>query len=120
MLPAADGLPTDPTYGATKPNKALFLSDFLHYKRHGAPISAAVYQRLPRAPAPRELLAVRRGLCDRGEAAVEARAHLGYVQQRLVPLPPPPRGAFEATEGHLVGEGCGALRRPSPAHALGR
>ena len=119
MLLAADGLHTDPSYGATRLNKALFFSDFLHYKRHGDPISAAVYQRLPRAPAPRELLAVRRGLCDRGEAAVETRAYLGYVQQRLVPLRPPRRKAFEATEVHLVGEVCDALRGHSHANALG-
>ena len=52
MLLAADRLHTDPSYGATKLNKALFFSDFLHYKRHGDLISAAVYQRLPRAPGP--------------------------------------------------------------------
>jgi len=119
MLLAAEGLQTDPTYGATKLNKALFFGDFLHHKRHGRPISGAAYQRLPRAPAPRDLLAVRRGLCDRGEAAVETRAHLGHVQQRLLPLRPPRQEVFEATEVQVVAEVCDALRGHSHANVLG-
>src|ERR1700736_5509917 len=83
MLLIAEHLQDDPTYGATKLNKALFFVDHLHYKRHGASISGATYERLPRAPAPRDLLAVRDVLVDREEATVVTRGYLGHLQQRL-------------------------------------
>jgi hypothetical protein len=47
MLLMAEHLQSDPTYGATKLNEALFFADHLHYKRHGASISGATYERLP-------------------------------------------------------------------------
>src|SRR5437879_8568081 len=89
MLLMAERLRSDPSYGATKLNKALFFADHLHYKRHGAAISGAAYERLPRAPAPRGLLAVRQGLVDRGEATLETRGYLGHVPHRLLPVRPP-------------------------------
>jgi hypothetical protein len=115
----ADRLRSDPTYGATKLNKALFFADHLHFKRHGAPISGATYERLPRAPAPRGLLAVRQGLVDRGEATVEIRGYLGHVQERLLPLRVPGQDDFEETELSLVAEVADALRGHSHTGVLG-
>jgi hypothetical protein len=119
ILLMADRLRSDPTYGATKLNKALFFADHLHYKRHGSPISGAVYERLPRAPAPRGLLAVRQGLVDRGEATVETRGYLGHVQQRLLPARAPGQEDFEETELALVAEVADALRGHSHTTVLG-
>jgi hypothetical protein len=119
MLLMADRLRSDPTYGATKLNKALFFADHLHYKRYGASISGAAYERLPRAPAPRGLLMVRQRLVDRGEATVETRGYLGHVQQRLLPLRAPSQEDFDETELTLVAEVADALRGHSHTGVLG-
>lgn len=109
----------DPTYGATRLNKALFLSDHLHYKRHGAAISGATYERLPRAPAPRGILAALDALVAAGDARIDQRDHLGHVQRRLIPLRPSRRDTFTATELALTAQVCDALRGHSHASVLG-
>ena len=119
MLLMAERLRSDPSYGATKLNKALFFADHLHYKRHGAAISGAAYERLRRAPAPRGLLAVREGLLDRGEATLETRGYLGYLQHRLLPARPPRQEDFNETELILVAEVADALRGHSHTGVLG-
>src|SRR5437879_8422257 len=119
MLLMAEHLRSDPSYGATKLNKALFFADHLHYKRHGAAISGAAYERLPRAPAPRGILAVRQSLVDRGEARLEIRGYLGHLQQQLLPVHPPRQEAFKETERTLVAEVADALRGHSHTGVLG-
>lgn len=119
MLLMAERLRSDPSYGATKLNKALFFADHLHYKRHGAAISGAAYERLPRAPAPRGVLAVRQGLVDRGEATLETRGYLGHLQHRLLPVRPPRQEDFKETELTMVAEVAGALRGHSHTGVLG-
>ena len=119
LLLMAERLRSDPSYGATKLNKALFFADHLHYKRHGAAISGAAYERLPRAPAPRGLLAVRQGLVDRGEATLETRGYLGYLQHRLLPVRPPRQEDFKETELTLIAEVADALRGHSHTGVLG-
>jgi len=115
----AEHLRSDPSYGATKLNKGLFFADHLHYKRHGAAISGAAYERLPRAPAPRGLLAVRQGLVDRGKATLETRGYLGHLQHRLLPVRPPRQEGFTETERTLVAEVADALRGHSHTGVLG-
>lgn len=73
----------DPAFGATKLNKLLFYADFRAFFRHGQPITGAEYQRLPRGPAPRALLPVRRELAEEGAIAQEAR-HTGVGEQNRV------------------------------------
>ena len=119
MILAAAFLEADPTYGTTKLNKALFFSDHLHYKRYGAPVSGVTYERLPRAPAPREVLAVRQRLIDDQDAALEVRGYLGHLQQRLVPLREPEPGTFSDSELTLVAEVCEALRGHSHTNVPG-
>ncbi|HKN50654.1 MAG TPA: hypothetical protein VJ010_10555 [Actinomycetota bacterium] len=119
MLLVAEHLRSDPSYGATKLNKALFFADHLHYKRHGAAISGAAYERLPRAPAPRGLLAVRQGLVDRGDATLETRGYLGYLQHRLLPVRPARQEDFRETELTLVAEVADTLRGHSHTGVLG-
>jgi hypothetical protein len=119
MLLMAEQLQDDPTYGATKLNKALFFADHLHYKRHGTSISGATYVRLPRAPAPRDVLEVRQGLVDRAEAAVVNRGYLGHLQQRLEPLRPADRSAFQETELTMVADVADVLRGHSHTNVLG-
>ncbi|HWD09194.1 MAG TPA: type II toxin-antitoxin system antitoxin SocA domain-containing protein [Actinomycetota bacterium] len=119
VLLAAGDLSASPGYGATKLNKALFFSDLLHYKRHGTPISGAVYDRLPRGPAPRGILAVRRGLVEAGDATLHQVGYLGYVQTRLVPLRAPAPGVIGSTALQMVHEVCAALAGHSHANVLG-
>jgi hypothetical protein len=119
MLLMAEYLQSDPTYGATKLNKALFFADHLHYKRHGTSISGAIYERLTRAPAPRGLLAVREGLVDRTEATLETRGYLGHLQQRLQPLRPANLEDFTESELTMVAEVADALRGHSHTGVLG-
>jgi Antitoxin SocA-like, Panacea domain len=119
ILLMAERLRPDPTYGATKLNKALFFADHLHYKRHDAAISGAAYERLPRAPAPRGLLAVRQDLIDRGEATLETRGYLGHLQRRLLPLRAPRQEDFTESELALVAEVADALRGHSHTAVLG-
>lgn len=109
----------DPTFGATRLNKALFLSDHLHYKRHGAAITGATYERLPRAPAPRDILSTLASLVAAGDARSEQRDHLGHIQRRLIPLRPARRDSFGATELALTTQVCDALRGHSHASVLG-
>lgn len=51
----------------TKLNKMLFYSDFLHMKRHGAPISGARYVRMQFGPVPVDLMRVEARLVDIAE-----------------------------------------------------
>jgi len=119
VLLAAAELAGDPAFGATKLNKALFFSDLLHYKRHGTTITGSVYERLPRGPAPRDIVAVRQALIDAGDARLDHVGYLGYLQARLVPLRPPALSGFAATELQLVRQVCAALAGHSHANVLG-
>src|SRR5258708_1962570 len=98
LLLMAERLRSDPSYGATKLNRALFFAAPFHNKPRGPAISGAEYERLPRAPAPRSLLAVRQGLVARAEATLEPRGYLGHLQHRLLPLRPPREQDFTETE----------------------
>lgn len=119
ILLAAAELSSDPSYGATKLNKALFFSDFLHYKRHGSPITGATYERLPRGPAPKDIVSARQALVDAGDARLERVGYLGYVQARLVALRTPAGGTFGDTQTQMVRQACAALAGHSHANVLG-
>lgn len=85
MLYVADKLRDDRAGGATKLNKVMFFAEFAHMRRYGQPISGAEYQKLEWGPAPRRLVPVRDRLVESGEALIEERFYLGYLQHRLVP-----------------------------------
>jgi hypothetical protein len=119
VLLAAGELADKPAYGSTKLNKVLFFSDMLHYKRHGTPISGAVYERLPRSPAPRGILAVRQALIDAGDASIEERGYLGHIQTRLVPVRPADAHRFPPTAQVMVAQVCEALAGHSHTAVLG-
>ena len=109
----------DPTFGATRLNKSLFFCDFLHYKRFGAPITGAVYERLPRAPAARGVLAELGALVAGGDATVAEEGYLGHTQRRLVPCRPAQRSVFAESELAMAASVCQALRGHSHANVLG-
>lgn len=110
MLYVADESRDDPKFGATKLNKILFFSDFLAYAELGAPITGAVYQRLPNGPAARRLLPVQQDLQASGDAEVEVVDRYGFQQKRLVPRRKPKIELFDTSELHLVDEVIAACR----------
>lgn len=103
LLYIAENSADDPRFGATKLNKILFYSDFLHYGLHGDAITGATYQRLDRGPAPRELLPMQQELTeDEGDAEVIERTHFGYPQKRLTPKRDPDLSIFNGDEITVV------------------
>jgi Protein of unknown function (DUF4065) len=109
MLYVAAKCASDSTFGATKLNKILFYSDFIAFANLGEAITGATYQKLPRGPAPKQLLPVLKELEREGEAAIARRSHLGFTQKRLVPLRDPDVSLFSAPELKLVNEVIEAL-----------
>jgi hypothetical protein len=87
----------DPWFGATKLNKILFYSDFLHYAYYGEPITGAEYQKLPQGPAPRKLLPVRDEMIKDHELAIRYERALKFTQKR-------PQALREADVSHFNGE----------------
>lgn len=103
LLYIAESSADDPRFGATKLNKILFYSDFLHYGLHGEAITGATYQRLDRGPAPRELLPVQRELTEKeGDAEIIERTRFGYPQKRLTPKRDPDLSLFNGDEIAVV------------------
>ncbi len=98
LLYIAGRLRDDRAGGATKLNKALYFADFAHVRRHGRPITGAVYQKLERGPAPRRLVPVRATLVRDGDAQMLVEDFLGYEQHRLVPLREPDLSMFSTDE----------------------
>lgn len=86
VLYVADRCATDRRFGATKLNKILFFSDFIHYGLHGDSITGAAYQRLDFGPAPRRLLPVRDELIDERHLAIDHSDYFGRPQKRPVAL----------------------------------
>jgi hypothetical protein len=119
VLLASGELAADPTYGATKLNKALFLADMLHYRRYGEPVTGATYERLPRAPAPRGILAARQALLEAGDATLEVHSYLGHQVERLIGTRPADRSRFADTALELAGQVCDSLRGHSHVNVLG-
>jgi hypothetical protein len=109
MLYIADKCASDPTFGATKLNKILFYSDFIAYANLGDAITGATYQKLPKGPAPKQLLPALRELEQNKDAALATRFHFGRVQKRLVPLRNPDLTQFTAPELQLVNDVIQAL-----------
>jgi hypothetical protein len=74
----------DPTFGATKLNKILYFADFYAYGDTGVPITGATYFKLPRGPAPRQLVPMREELKQSGDICVTNVQYHRYPQERIV------------------------------------
>ena len=79
-------------------DKVLFFAEFTHLRRHNSVISGCEFQKLMHGPAPRQLLPVRRGLIDAGDAQLVDEDFLGRPQHRLVPNRSADLALFEDTE----------------------
>ncbi len=101
----------DPTFGMTKLNKILFLSDFWSYATKGKAITWVNYQNLPKGPAPKPLVPVRDELVTEGAARIDIAQYFGYPQKRLVALGEPDLSRFTAEEILLVDRVMGLLEK---------
>lgn len=102
ILYVAEKSQGDETFGATKLNKLLFYSDFLAYLNFGKAITDQEYFRLPKGPAPRKLLPVRKKLEQEGAIKVEAVRFFGFPQDRVIPLRQADYSVFTADEMALM------------------
>lgn len=94
---------TDPTFGATKLNKILCYSDFVFYAYYDRGITNVEYQKLPRGPAPRRLMPVRKELIDNGDLAIQGVVlKNGEIQKRTINLRAPNLDLFTGTEIAMV------------------
>jgi hypothetical protein len=92
----------DPAFGATKLNKILYFADFYAYGESGAPITGATYAKLPRGPAPRQLVPVREKLVSTGDVCMRKATYHGYPQERMIPTREANLDLFTAKEIALV------------------
>jgi hypothetical protein len=107
---------SDPTYGSTLLNKALFFADFLAYAKFGNPITGALYIREKRGPVPRPMRAPSVVLTEMKRAG-ELRLHetqiplRGKVITRVTPIAQrePDLSVFSAQEIELVDQVTGTF-----------
>lgn len=110
LLYVAERSEDDVRFGATKLNKVMYFSDFLAYGMWGESITGATYRRLPRGPAPREILSVREQLLDAGKATLKESRYFNYPQHRLVAMKEIDRSLFNGAELALVDQVIAALK----------
>jgi hypothetical protein len=92
----------DPSFGATKLNKILFIADFHFYGLTGKAITEAEYVHRDKGPAPRRMPIILENLEAEGRAIIEERSSWGYKQKRLVPLKGPDTSSFSGDELSFV------------------
>lgn len=102
ILYVAEKSQGDERFGATKLNKILYYSDFMAYGLFGKSLTGALYQRIPRGPAPKALVPVRDELVQAGDAHIEERAWFNRTQKRLIALRSADLTRFRAEEIKLV------------------
>ena len=79
----------DDFFGSIKLNKILFYCDFFAYMKLGKSITGQDYFKLPKVPAPRQLLPARQEMVDNGEIAIRKREFYGHKQERTFALRQP-------------------------------
>ncbi|MCK4224543.1 MAG: SocA family protein [candidate division Zixibacteria bacterium] len=88
ILYIANRLTLHPKFGATKLNKILFYSDFIAYAELGDSITGERYWRLPKGPAPRFLVQVRKQMLKADEIVCYSVNTLSGRQDRIAPKRP--------------------------------
>ena len=102
VLYIAEKCTDDPAFGATKLNKILYFADFYAYGESGVPITGATYGKLPRGPAPHQLVSVREELSKTGDIFMRKDTYHGYPQERMIPIREANLDLFTAKEIALV------------------
>lgn len=75
----------DPTFGSTKLNKILFISDFTYYGLTGKSITGAEYWHLQNGPTPKQMIKTLNELESRGDIIIKKTDYFGYTQKRIIP-----------------------------------
>lgn len=104
ILHIAEECKDDPTFGYTKLNKILFVSDFYAYIVQGRSITDATYFHLKNGPAPKQILQAQDELIQKDRAKIEEREYFGRTQKRIVPLSGPDISIFSQKELNLIAE----------------
>lgn len=94
----------DPTCGATKLNKLLFIMDFYAYAQFGKPITETKYIHRQFGPVPFDLPKIRRELLTEGRIQIEEREFLGKTQTCIIPTDDPDLSSFTKNELKLVND----------------
>ena len=110
ILYVANRLSLHPKFGATKLNKILFYSDFVAYAQLGESITGETYWRLPKGPAPRFFVQVRRMMVEAGEITRYSRSTHSGPQHRIAPLRPPVMKEFTSEQISIVEQVIEELR----------
>ena len=92
----------DPKFGAIKLNKLLFYSDFSAYLTFGKSISGQQYFKLPKGPAPRNLVPVTKRMTESEDLAYKEVEYFGHIQKKPIALRQPDLSLFTAQEIDLV------------------
>ena len=102
VLYIADKCKDDPSFGATKLNKILFLSDINSYASTGKPITDSIYIHKPNGPVAKRLLPAVHSLKKEKRAETQEDEYFGYIRRRVVPLKGPNASLFDEKELKLV------------------
>jgi len=117
ILYIADKSAGDVHFGAVKLNKALWLSDFLSFRRYGEPITGVEYIRKPRGPVARRLLPIREDMRRNGEIVLREPRLGNHTQVRVIPTREANLEGFSGRDIALVDEVIGLLRKRTARQA---
>jgi len=111
VLYVAEKLNSQPTYGATLLNKALYLIDNIAYLKFEHPISKLNYVKQDRGatPAPNQFLSLRDDLVKKNHLQEVKADFFGFVQKRYIPLRQPDINVFDKEEIVLIDQVLGML-----------
>lgn len=102
ILYVANRLYLHPKFGATKLNKVLFFSDFIAYAELGKSITGETYWKLPKGPAPKLLVQIRKEMKKADEIAFSSVQTLSGTQHRIVPRRPADLDKFTSKQISIV------------------
>ena len=104
ILYVAQRSESDPSFGAVKLNKVLFLADVLAYAALNKPITGAEYFKLERGPAPRLMLPIREEMIRDNDIVMITRQSYGLPHDRIIAKRAPDLSEFTGHEIALVND----------------
>ncbi|HXX79917.1 MAG TPA: Panacea domain-containing protein, partial [Thermodesulfovibrionales bacterium] len=102
ILYIADKCKDDPSFGATKLNKILFLADMNYYALHGKSITGSTYIHKPNGPVAKRMLPALHSLKKEKSATILEDLYFGYVRKKVVPGRGPNMSLFTEEQISLV------------------
>jgi hypothetical protein len=102
ILYIAEKCKDDASFGATKLNKILFISDFNCFGLSGHSITDSKYMHKPNGPVAKRTLPAIHALIEEGRAKEVEDTYFGHVRRRVVPLTGSNTSMFSEDELSLV------------------